>query len=154
MKSRKRTTLFKTPKEQKKLFPSVTGNEINGVGEQTVRPPTKIFWGQPKELVHAELQAYVGRKFRSHPVLGPTIRGEGEWDRGPKVLDPVAGEKRQTGAVDNTRDLKAFALEHEADLVGIARYDPMWTFDRFLIALIRELGLECLSPTTIKRAVI
>ncbi len=129
MKSRKRTQLYAPSAEQLGLFPAISGNAVNGVGERGKRPPTKIFWGRPEELIHSELQAYIGRKFYSHPLLGATIRGEGEWGRGPEALNPVAAEKTQAPPQKTAAALKAFALAHEADLVGIVRYDPLWTFE-------------------------
>ena len=63
--------------------------------------------------------------FNRHPEWDNIYR---HGDRGPRHLDPVAPHPTQASAVDLTQQHKAFALSHEAALVGIAPYQQIWTF--------------------------
>ena len=53
--------------------------------------------------------------------------------RGPDPI-PVAAERVEHSPAEWTEAVKTFALANEADLVGIARLDPLWVFDGFEIA--------------------
>ena len=127
-KSRKRTQLYQPPEELLRLFPPVSGNAINGLGESEMRRPSPIFWHRTAMEAHGALQDWMVENFNRHPELENIYR---TGDRGPRRLDPVALQRTQESAVDLTRQLKAFALSHEADLVGITPYQHIWTFEGY-----------------------
>ena len=49
------------------------------------------------------------------------------------ALIPVAENRREATAEEFSAALTAFALEHEADVVGIAAMDPLYVFPGFEI---------------------
>lgn len=114
------------------LFPpGVSGNAINGLGEPAQRPPTPIFWHRPEREALGRLQEEVVARFNSVPAYRDVYaRG----DRGPRRPDPVADARVERSAEQWTEAVKAFALAHEADLVGVARLDPLWVFEGYALA--------------------
>lgn len=50
---------FRPDPDQMRLFPSVSGNTINGLGETENRRPTMVYWApNPTEIPHGNLQFY------------------------------------------------------------------------------------------------
>ncbi|WP_089722229.1 hypothetical protein [Candidatus Entotheonella palauensis] len=127
-KSRKHTHLYEAPEELRRLFPAVSGNAINGLDEPEVRRPSPIYWHRTSMEAHGDLQDWMVENFNQHPELENIYR---KGDRGPRHLDPVAPRATQESASDLTQQLKAFALSHEADLVGITPYQQIWTFEGY-----------------------
>lgn len=113
--------------EQLSLFPDISGNAINGLGETEVRRPSPIYWQDPRELPHGRLQDWMLEKTRRDvPQIMEMRHGLG--GRGREERAPVA-EVRATGDADSfTRAVKAEALRVEADDVGIARMRPEWIY--------------------------
>lgn len=56
-----------------------------------------------------------------------TVYAEG--DRGPQDLNPVAENQTKDTPQNYSARVKEFALQHEADLVGIANMNPDWCYD-------------------------
>lgn len=54
--------------------------------------------------------------------------------RGPAKLDPVAPVRREADPESRAREVKAFALANEADLVGIAAVRGEWIFQGHAVA--------------------
>lgn len=113
--------------EQMALWPAVSGNAINGLGEPEPRRPSPIYWHAPEATPHGPLQ----RWFQQHNAGGPLL-AQARADR-QKVLDaplaPLAPEAVQRSAQAWTEGLKRAALEGGADIVGVARMDPAWVFE-------------------------
>ncbi|MDP6351866.1 MAG: 4Fe-4S dicluster domain-containing protein [Alphaproteobacteria bacterium] len=114
--------------DQRALIPDISGNRINGLGETARRRPTPIYWHPPRRAhPYAPLQMWMIRKSsREVPVvadMNATLGGRGNKERAPKS-DSAAVDSPESWA----RRVKAFALGHEADLVGIAAVDPDWVY--------------------------
>lgn len=112
-------------------FPDISGNAVNGLGEADTRRPSRFFWHPPEEQSHGELQSFVLERFREvqahHPAWSPDV------DRGPAPTERDTVPDARTPEEWTSR-LKRFALEHDADLVGIAPLDPLWIYDGYEIA--------------------
>lgn len=127
--NRKLRGSFTPPPEHIARLPPVSGNTVNGVGETQPRRPTPIFWHRPEIEAHGQLQKAIVAHFNSAPGLRKIY-----WDlaaRGPKRLPPVADHTRERAPGDWAAALKTFALAHDAELVGIARLDPLWVYDSY-----------------------
>ena len=140
-------------------FPAgVSGNAVNGAGEGRARRPTPIFWHRPEKEVFGRLQEHVVARFNAVPAFHDVYA---KGDRGPRRPDPVASRRIEKPAADWTRELKAFALASEADLVGIARVDPAWVFEgyelphRFVVVfgVTMDHGLLAEVPSTAEHPV-
>ena len=127
---------WEPPAEILEYFPEISGNTVNGVGEEERRQPSPFFWHEQSLQTHGELQAYVVSQFYDPPEVAAAFNRDPVTlqllPRGPDPI-PVAAERVERSAAEWTETLKAFALANEADLVGIARLDPLWVFDGFEI---------------------
>lgn len=116
------------PPGERDCWPPLSGNTINGLGEAEARRPTPIFWHRPEREAFGAYQTRIVARFNSVPILAD-IYSRG--DRGPRKIAPPAATRVQASAAEFTARMKAFALAHEADLVGVTRLDPGWIFEGY-----------------------
>ncbi len=114
-----------------KHFPDVSGNEVNGLGEQDVRPPSPFFWHPADRQAFGELQQFIVNDLRpasgeDHSFRNPDV------DRGPALI-PVADDVAEGNASLWSKKVKEFALAHEADLVGVTPLRPEYVYDTYEI---------------------
>ena len=123
---------YDPPAEQLALFPDISGNAVNGLGEAGRRRPTPIFWHYGEtELPHKSLQDYYLRQFDDKPELQDFhLKYGGRGDMRP----PAKPEFPATDTPENwTRRVKAHALANEGELVGVAAVDPDWVFEGYTV---------------------
>lgn len=115
--------------EQVALWPEVSGNSINGVGEDKVRQPTPIMWHDSKILAHGKVQDWFWDQGHKEPELYAMRK------RREKVIaiEPVslAPTKIESAPEENTWQVKKIAKEAGAELVGIVRSRPDWIFEGY-----------------------
>lgn len=121
----KRTTRWTPSDEQMAMWPALSGNTINGVGEDRVRRPSPVYWHSPDVTVHGKLQLWFYTKMTPAVVAARAerIRAADE------TVPPVSGEPHHQSAEAWTRDVKAAALAAGADAVGITRVQSQWVFE-------------------------
>lgn len=111
---------------QMALMPERSGNDINGQGETDFRRPTRVYWHNPKDIPHGGIQKWMVERFNR---VADFRKVYAEGDRGPLKLDPIADNQYEDSAQNWSAKVKDFALQHEADLVGIAAMNPDWSYD-------------------------
>ncbi len=110
------------------LLPDVTGNDINGLGEEALRRAAPVMWHDPDILAHGELQKW----FFAHGCASEAdVYRTKNQEYARRPLPEVAPERPDWGAEAWTAKVKAAALDREADLVGMARLDPGWVFEGY-----------------------
>ncbi len=146
---------FEPPLLHRLLSPRVSGNTINGVGEAQVRRPSRIYhwcylthsvW-YPHYFVNMLLLVKATLFHRRFGRIVSAALAEQQ-----KRLRSVASRRVQRSAEDWTREIREFARQSGADLVGFVRADPLWVVDgceelpgRWLIMLgfrMRYEGME------------
>lgn len=132
MATRRQSEPYRPNPEQLPLFPDISGNTINGLGEMSVRNPTPIYWHRPERLAHGALQQWMIKRFLAEPDLANVHQRFG--GRGPGKLDPISETPENAAPDEWASRAKAFALAHESDLAGIAAVDPVWVFDGYDVA--------------------
>jgi epoxyqueuosine reductase len=99
-----------------RLFPPISGNAVNGLGEHAQRRPSPFFWHPVDRQAFGALQEAVIANHRRSPEIAreysPTA------PRGPKPIAKAA-EKIERAPGDWSDAIKAFVLAHEGDLVGM-----------------------------------
>jgi Pyruvate/2-oxoacid:ferredoxin oxidoreductase delta subunit len=112
--------------EQRKLWPAISGNTINGVGEAERRRPSPIYWHAPEMTPHGPLQVWM----MAQGLRVPALHEQREARAAVISRKPVeiAAERMHHDATTNARGVKERARTFGADLVGIARVDPEWVF--------------------------
>ncbi len=118
--------------EQLALLPDVSGNVINGLGEAATRRPTPIYWHRPDRLAHGALQQWMIKRFLAEPDLANVHERFG--GRGSDKPNAIAEPPVTANPDEWASRAKSFALDHEADLVGIAAVDPVWVFEGYDVA--------------------
>ncbi len=111
--------------EQTALWPSISGNTINGVGETAVRRPSPIYWHAPDATPHGPLQLWFLR--RTTPLVQVARQERTAAIEAP--VGPLAPVPVEQSADDWSRVVKVAALAAGADVVGITRVQPQWVFE-------------------------
>lgn len=117
---------------QMALWPTTSGNSINGLGEKQARRPSHVYWHDPDKIVHGALQAWFYKK-NAHPRMEEPRRLRQEIIDQP--LSTIALEKTQKPAPYLAEGVKAVARAESAEDVGIARMEKAWVYDDSEMAL-------------------
>lgn len=107
------------------LWPGISGNTINGVGEDTVRRPSPIYWHAPDATPHGPLQLWFYT--RMTPVVQAARVERNRMLEEP--LEPRGPTPVQRTAEEWTQLVKAAAFAAGADAVGITAMQPQWVFE-------------------------
>jgi epoxyqueuosine reductase len=118
-----------TPKAETLALLKVSGNPINGLGENEVRRPSPFFWHPPTQHPYGELQVAARGRMSKCPGYDKAFTPA----RTHPSLVPIAAEKREATPEEHATEVTAFALSHEADDVGITPMDPLYVFEGYEI---------------------
>lgn len=113
--------------EQMALWPELSGNTVNGLGEEAPRRPSPIYWHAPDATPHGRLQNYFYARNANAPGAAEARA------RRQAILDaPVpelAPERVERSAEEWSAAVKAVAREGGADIVGIAPFRTDYVFE-------------------------
>ena len=126
----KRTHRWTLSPEQQALWPSISGNTINGKGEAHVRRPSPIYWHAPDATPHGPLQLWFIQ--RTTPFVQVARQERNAALELP--IPPVADEVVVQDAEAWTRLVKTTAFASGADAVGITAVQPQWVFEGHAVA--------------------
>jgi epoxyqueuosine reductase QueG len=109
------------------LWPSVSGNAINGLNEVRRRRPSGVYWHAPEATPHGALQKwFIGR---TTPLV--RVAREARQAAIEEAVAPLAEHREERSAAEWTADVKRVAREAGAEAVGIARIQPDWIFEGY-----------------------
>lgn len=116
--------------EQMALWPSVSGNAINGLGETQPSRPRPVYWHKPEMTPHGALQKWF---YTQSPEVVAEARALRQ-----KVIDmplaPLAERKTSLAQDEWVSGIKEAARAAGADDVGIARMRPEWVYEGYEVA--------------------
>jgi epoxyqueuosine reductase len=112
--------------EQMALWPDVSGNAINGLGEEAFRRPGYVYWTDPATIPHGSVQQWFYSK-NTAPELIAT-REERAVEQAVALSD-LAETPRQQSAEEWTAAVKAKALQLGAEAVGVAKIKQEWIYE-------------------------
>jgi len=112
-------------------WPDVSGNSINGLGENKRRRPTPVMWHDPAIIPFGEVQKWFASRGNTHKNIAK-FGSAGE--AGGRTLPEVAKSRPDWNAERWTTEVKAAALQSGADLVGITRIQPEWIFKGYEVS--------------------
>jgi hypothetical protein len=114
------------------LWPAVSGNSINGLGEADPRRPSPHCWHPPDSIPHGPLQ----RWFQQHNAGGPLIT-QARAERQAALdapLGPLASDVSKFSPAQWTAGAREAALAGGADIVGVTRMRTDWVFEGHAVA--------------------
>ena len=119
---RRSAPIWRPSEDQMAHWPDVSGNAINGVGDEVPRRPSPIYWRPPDSIPHGPLQTwFYQRTGNSDETL---IEARRDRQRAiDEPLSPVAGDLTERDAAEWTAEIRRVAAECGADDVGVT---PMW----------------------------
>ena len=126
--------------EQIALRPDVSGNDINGLGEEQPRRPRMVYWASdPDTIPHGQMQRWFYSVNPDHPALR-AARAERQ-----KVLDTplpdTTGRPATRTPEDWTTALDAFVADGTCEMTGVAAMQPDWVYEGHEITQSRVIVL-------------
>ncbi len=115
------------PKPETLSLLHVSGNPINGLGEEAPRRPSPFFWHPPDKHPFGELQKAARLVSRNCPGAAEAFRAAYTYP----PLQPLAETKRDGTPEELSAAVTEFALANEADVVGMVPLDPIWVFEGY-----------------------
>jgi ferredoxin len=114
---------------QMALWPAVSGNCINQVGQQALNRPVPIYWHGPDQTPHGPLQRWFYDQCAGNQMLVEARRYRQKIIDTP--LSALASEPIDRPPAEWSELVKTVALQHGADCVGIAQVQPEWVFEGY-----------------------
>jgi len=109
-----------------KLWPGISGNEINGLGETESAPPRPVFWRSDGSTPHAPVMFYFYEKDKDNAAITEARKYR---QRASDIqIRDIAEDQIERTAAQWTPLLKAAALEAGADDVGICAWHKEWAY--------------------------
>jgi ferredoxin len=108
-------------------WPPVSGNTINGVGEESSRRPSPVYWHPPETIPHGPLQRWFYDRTGSDETLAEARRARQQAIDEPLI--PVAAERSSHSAEAMTDAVKRAAAQCGADDVGVTPMRADYVFD-------------------------
>ncbi len=114
--------------EQMALAPEVSGNAINGLGEDEHRRPSVVYWAtNPDDIPHGRMQKWFYTVDPGLPEFGEERAKRMEISQAP--LPPVSPAPAQRSPDDWTRLLDQFIAKGLCEKVGVAVMNPDWVYE-------------------------
>ncbi len=124
---------------QMALWPGVSGNEINGLGEESFRRPRHVYWASdPESIAHGAVQLWFYRR-NDDPAFAAERADRAAVQARP--LPALAAEQLPGSPAEWQARIKARAAALGAEALGIAAISPDWVYEgqqigwRFIIVL-------------------
>jgi ferredoxin len=145
----RKAEVWEAPERALEHMPEVSGNTVNGLGEEERRRPSPFFWHEPQYHPFGDMQGYtigvmygledageIREAFHINENFRPGSDKASETEqfihRGPDPIE-VAPQRVERPAAEWSGLVKEFALGHHADVVGIAKMSEEWIFEGFEI---------------------
>lgn len=110
------------------LLPDISGNEINGVGEENDRRPRMVYWApNPDDIPFGQVQKWFYKREPADPEL------MAERARRKEILEapmPALGSEPVARSPDEwTAALDGFIEAGDCERVGVTRLRPEWVYE-------------------------
>ena len=115
--------------EQMALWPDVSGNDINGLGEGKIRPPSPIYWQTPDLTPFGPLMQFFedmaprDEKLYQTQMKTNAIRAAS--------IPPKSSTKIEKTPEEWSSLIKKVGLESSGEIIGITKMRPEWVIDAF-----------------------
>lgn len=113
--------------EVMKLWPDISGNTVNGIGETEQHRPRPVFWRADGSIAHTDVLFYFYNRDKDNQRIVASRGLREEWHKMP--LQEIASKKAEKSPEEWSELVKKAALERETDQAGICEYSPEWTYE-------------------------
>lgn len=127
--AKKSKEIFVPSAEQMALWPDVSGNDINGLGETEIRRPSPIYWQTPDLTPFGPLMQFFEDWAPRDEDLYRTQMKTNKI-RETKV-PPVSDQRIEKSAVEWTELAKEVGVKSGAVAIGITKMRPEWVIETF-----------------------
>lgn len=119
---------FSPDPAQRELDPGISGNAINGLGDETPRRPRMVYWApNPDDIPHGRLQRWFYSVDPQNPEL---TQARAERARVTNVALPTLADTPVSRSPEAwTALLSRFVDEGACDMTGVAEMRPEWVFE-------------------------
>ncbi len=134
---------FTPDPEQLALWPEVSGNAINGLGEGDPRRPSLVYWSpDPDAILHGPLQRWFYTQSPDDPALAELRASRQSILERP--LPEVATDRVERAPEDWTTALGRFVAEGACEMTGVAEMRDDWVFEgaEVTLPMIIMLGVQ------------
>ena len=125
----RRTPTWDAPPDLVELMGPVSGNDLNGLGEDDVRRPTVVMWSWTEPFQHRPMQDLISRRHIEHPELRNVLRYGDRDAYEPPSVAPTREHRSPDAWVQALRDAALGHPEFPVDDVGVARVRPEWVYE-------------------------
>ncbi|MEM9749260.1 MAG: reductive dehalogenase domain-containing protein, partial [Actinomycetota bacterium] len=125
----RRTPTWDAPPDLVELMGPVSGNDLNGLGEDDVRRPTVVMWSWTEPFQHRPMQDLISRRHIEHPELRNVLRYGDRDAYEPPSVAPTREHRSPDAWVQAIRDAALGHPEFPVDDVGVARVRPEWVYE-------------------------
>ncbi len=113
---------------QRALWPGVSGNDINGLGETAPRRPRHVYWApNPGDIAHGALQKWFYTVDPGVPEFAQERARRQETLAMPDA--PVADTPVTRAPTDWTAQVQRFVAQGACEKIGVAEMQPDWVFE-------------------------
>ena len=117
--------------KQMALWPDVSGNDINGLGETEVRRPSPIYWQTPDLTPFGPLmQFFEDTAPRDEELYKTQMRTDKIRET---IVPPVSPQKIEKSPTEWSKLAKQVGIDNGGVAVGITKIRPEWVIDTFEI---------------------
>lgn len=115
--------------EQMALWPDVSGNDLNGLGETEIRRPSPIYWQTPELTPFGPLmEFFVDHAPRDEQLYKTQMETDEIRDT---IVPPVSPIRIEKLASEWSETVKKVGIDSGAVAVGITKMRPEWVIDTF-----------------------
>jgi len=118
---------FSPDPDQMQHAPDISGNEINGLNDQTPRRPDHVYWAKdPDEIAHGAMQRWFYTVDHGEPKYDEArVVRQALIDAPVPELAPVA---TQMSPAEWTQSLSRFIDARACEKIGVAEMQPEWAY--------------------------
>ncbi len=114
------------------LWPEISGNTVNGLGEPDKRPPSMVYWApDPGEIPHGGLQYYFYGQSAKEPAFEVARNARQIILNAP--LADLADTPLDQSAESWTAAFSQFVTDGDCEITGVTEPDPSWIFEGYAI---------------------
>ena len=118
---------FTPDPDQMARAPAISGNAVNGLGEDQFRRPDMVYWApNADDIAHGNMQRYFYE--RSSKVDGFAQKRAARQVIIDAPMPPLAPVARQAAPEEWTADLARFVENGDCEMTGVAEMTPDWAY--------------------------